>query len=147
MNINLGTKEGYDLVAAIRGPDQAYPFLKHIITGWIRYKLGVSACDCHVRCEELTTSDILCAKREVYHLCECKHHHCAMLHWVMHTSLAIKWLRPCATSPVGRRERDLAHDLTGMMRNPSPENRDRVLECLDAWLDVADNQGGEKSES
>jgi len=132
--LDINTKEGYDIAAALRGPDQSYPNLKYIITGWIRGRLNLAHCGCQVRHGELTSHDVNMAKGEVEHLFACPHQHRAMIHWVMHARLAIGWLRGI-NDPVGRRERELTHELIGMLRHPTKRNKARVLGCLDLWID------------
>lgn len=134
--LDINTKEGYDIAAALRGPDQDYPKLKYIITGWIRAKVGMAKSNNGiVRRRDLTPQDIREAGREVERLYGYDHHHRAMLHWVQHATLAVRWLRPRLTSAVGRRERELTRELTGMLRHPTKGNKDRVLRLLDDWLD------------
>jgi len=139
--LDITTKEGYDLATALRGPDQDYPKLKYIVTGWIRGKLNLVTTVCQaitvyqVRHGELTPHDVDMAKEEVKHLFACPHQHGAMLHWASHATQAIRWLRPSLTSPVGRRERELTHELIGMLRHSTKRNKARVLGCLDNWLE------------
>jgi len=133
--LDINTREGYDLATALRGPDLQYPKLKYIITGWIRGMLNLAINGCQVRHGELTSHDVNMAKGEVEHLFACPHHHRAMIHWAYHATLAIKWLRDSPTGPVGRRERELTHELIGMLRHPTSRNKDRVLRHLDDWLD------------
>jgi len=127
VNLDVSTKEGYDIATALRGPDVGCSALKHIITGWIRGQCGVFYGDSWVRTDKVSDAMILRAKAEVDRLYKHPPTRMGMYHWVRHAALAVDhldadhWLR------------EFTHALKNLMGDCTKENLNNVLGWLDAY--------------
>lgn len=126
MKLDVSTEIGYDIAAALRGPDVGFPTLKYIVTGWIRAQVGVSRGWVR-RTEELNEATLLRARAEVKHLYAHVPTRVGMRHWVLHATLAIDhldadhWLQ------------EFTHSLKDLMEHPTEESLGNVIGWLDAY--------------
>jgi len=131
VKVDLSTKRGYILAAAVRGPDLEYPALKHVVTAWIRGKCGVVHPACVVRVVALSKTNIADARKEVDSLIPLGTESDAMGHWVDHASGAIDELGDFTEEWLWVRR--FVSRLGSVLINPSTANKARVHRCLDAY--------------